>query len=223
MLWRLLKFYFIQEIYCCAVRYNAGADNLYMLKNVKLLVLIDKTINLPFQKKLMHRLLLVSLLSIMLFAGCKKDTGSVSSRTAIAAQAAIDDKIITNYIAANHLANFRSAFKSKDSTGLYYRLDDSSATATLYSSSTLVTVGYTGRVLPADTVFTQTANIYPSFTLGEMIRGWSLCIPQCNKGGTIRILMASRFAYGPYPQPNANLPKANSVLDFTITLYDVTN
>lgn len=202
-----------------------------MLKSVKLLVLRDKTINLPSQKKLMHRLLLMMMLSAILFAGCKKDNSNVSSPSAVAAQAAVDDQIIKQYMAANNLSisgnaltGFKSAFSSQDSTGLYYMITSNGSTATLYSSSTLITVGYSGRVLPADTVFIdRTGSIHPSFTLSQMIRGWNLCIPHCNKGGTIRILMASRFAYGPFAQPNANLPKPNSVLDFTISIYDVTN
>ena len=42
------------------------------------------------------------------------------------------------------------------------------------------------------------------------------------KGGKIRVLAASRYAYGPYPQDGIGLP-ANSVVDFEIELLDVTN
>jgi len=174
----------------------------------------------------MHRLLLMGFfIGVAVLIGCKKDSGVVSTSTAITAQAVKDDARIQSYIAANNLqGKFMPAVK--DSTGLYYMITRDTTDATLYSSSTLVTVGYTGSVINTDnateSVFTQTGNIHPSFTLGQVIRGWSLCIPHCNKGGTIRILMASRYAYGPYAQPNYGL-KPNSVLDFTITLYDVTN
>ncbi len=192
-----------------------------MLKNVKLLVLKDKTINLPFEKELMHRLLLFIGLGVLVLAGCKKENATVTSSTAINAQAAEDDKIIQSYLAANNLtAKFAKA--NKDSTGLYYMITKDTTTTTLYSSSTLVTVGYVGRVLPDDYVFIQTNTFHPSFTLSQMIRGWNTCIPFCKKGGAIRIIMASRYAYGPYAQDSLKL-KPNSVLDFDINVYDVTN
>ena len=104
-------------------------------------------------------------------------------------------------------------------------ITNNTSDATLYSSSTTITVGYTGRCIKSATVdsaFIKTAAFHPSFTLGQVIRGWSLCIPKCKKGGSIRIIMASRYAYGPYAQPVLGLP-ANAVLDFDISLYDVVN
>ncbi|WP_462264511.1 FKBP-type peptidyl-prolyl cis-trans isomerase [Mucilaginibacter sp.] len=168
----------------------------------------------------MLRLLLIIGLSAMLFAGCKKD-GNVANQ--VKQQAAIDDQILQNYITTNKLqGTFGKAVG--DSTGLWYTTIPQGTNSALYSTSTLVTVGYTGKVLNADTTFIKTDNFHPSFRLSEMIKGWSLSLlkSRCDKGKTIRILMASRYAYGPYEQPSLHLP-ANSILDFQITVYDVVN
>lgn len=194
---------------------------------------MDKTINLPFQKILMHRLLLILCVGMLAITSCKKTDG-VYGIVQVKAQAAIDDKVITDYMTANNLTGkFTRAIK--DSSGLWYMITKDTTTATLYSSSTLVTVGYAGRLISStdlsETEFIRTADIHPAFTLGQMIKGWNLCIPNCKKGGSIRILMASRYAYGPYAQPDIGttptggaigLP-ANAVLDFDINIYDVTN
>jgi FKBP-type peptidyl-prolyl cis-trans isomerase FkpA len=197
-----------------------------VLKNVKLLVLMDKTINLPIEKKLMYRLLLLIVVGgLLAITGCKKDDG-VYGPSQVKAQAAIDEQLIQQYMAANNLTGkFTKGINKPDSTGLWYMITKDTTTTTLYSSSSLITVGYTGRIIPSGNVFIQTGDIHPAFTLSQIIKGWSICLPKCKKGGSIRILMASRYAYGPYAQPNigkTGLP-ANAVLDFEISVYDVAN
>ena len=79
-------------------------------------------------------------------------------------------------------------------------------------------------------VFAKTDNIHPSYRLSEVIRGWRVGIPQIKKGGVVRLLLPSRYAYGPFAQPELGkaygltdgLP-ASAVLDFDITLYDIVN
>ena len=63
-----------------------------------------------------------------------------------------------------------------------------------------------------------------------MIRGWQLGIPQVKKGGIVRLLLPSRYAYGPFAQPQlgkdyglTNGLPASAVLDFEIQLYDIVN
>jgi FKBP-type peptidyl-prolyl cis-trans isomerase FkpA len=77
-------------------------------------------------------------------------------------------------------------------------------------------------LLTTQAVFAETGNIHPSFTLGNVIKGWQLGIPLIKKGGIIRLLIPSRYAYGPYEQTQIGLPK-NAVLDFDIELYNITN
>jgi len=93
---------------------------------------------------------------------------------------------------------------------------------TVFTTSTQVTVGDTGKLLSTGKVFTETNNFHPSYVLGQVILGWQLGLPKVNQGGIVRLLIPSRYAYGPNPQTSVGLP-ANAILDFDIQLYDVTN
>jgi FKBP-type peptidyl-prolyl cis-trans isomerase FkpA len=83
-------------------------------------------------------------------------------------------------------------------------------------------VGDTAKLLTTGKVFYQTNEFHPAYTLGQTIMGWQLALPKIKKGGIIRLLLPSRYAYGPYPQENYGLP-ANAVLDFDVQIYDITN
>jgi FKBP-type peptidyl-prolyl cis-trans isomerase FkpA len=164
----------------------------------------------------MNRLLLIGLLLCIVAVSCQKET---TDADVIAAQAVTDSVLIHNYIVNNGL----TAVAKKDrNSGEYYIIDTLGTGTALFTSSTLVTVGYTGRVLDSTRVFAQTSNFHPSFTLGQVIPGWQIGIPYCKKGGTIRLLIPSQYGYGPYAQPLLGIP-ANAVLDFTIKLYDISN
>ena len=149
-------------------------------------------------------------------AGCsKEETGLVQYKK----QAAIDDKIVADYIKANGLD---SARKVSDTCGVYYIVLQKGQGSDLYTSSTYVTVGDTGKVLGQTTPFYRTDNFHPSYQLSQVILGWQLGIPKVQRGGLVRLLMPSRYAYGPYPQKDYNLP-ANAILDFNIRVYNITN
>lgn len=148
--------------------------------------------------------------------GCSKDqTGLAHYKQ----QAAIDDKIVLDYIKANGLD---SAKKVSDTSGVYYIIKQAGQGNDLYTTSTYVTVGDTGRVLGQTMPFYQTDNFHPSYQLSQVILGWRLGIPKVHRGGIVRLLIPSRYAYGPYPQPDYNLP-ANAILDFDIRVYNITN
>lgn len=193
-----------------------------MLKIVNLPNLLPKKVNLPISNWGMNRLLLL-FWSLIIFTACNKvdDPAVINS-----GQAEIDEKIITDYIAANGLSGKAMRVKNivgrPDTIGIYYVIEKESNVATLYSASSSVTVGYTGRLLTTGQEFASTGDIHPSFVLGTVIKGWQLGIPNVNKGGIIRLFIPSRHAYGPYTQPVLGLP-ANAVLDFTIEVFDVTN
>ena len=161
------------------------------------------------------------LLSILLIGVLANGCGKVKSdRAKYLEQAAKDDKILSDYIEANGLKN--SALKANDTSGVYYIIKQAGTGDDIFTSSTIVTVGDTGKVLGADTTFTQTNEFHPSYTLGQVILGWQLGIPRMQRGGIIRLLIPSRYAYGPNAQKNIGLP-ANAILDFNIQLYDITN
>ena len=155
----------------------------------------------------------------MVFAGCKKSDDAAAQ---VKAQAKIDDQQIQDYITKNNLTATKVMIGTADTTGVWYINTVTGTAPALLASSSLLTVGYTGRLLSTGAVFAQTNNYHPAFHLGDMIKGWQYGIvkSQMKKGGTVRLLIASRYAYGPYAQ--SNIP-ANSVLDFDIQLFDVTN
>jgi FKBP-type peptidyl-prolyl cis-trans isomerase FkpA len=179
----------------------------------------------------MNRAALVILFLATLLAACGKSTGS--GIVAYNAQKAIDDKIIADYLAANP----GLAAKKIDTSGVYYIVQDPGSGNAIFTNSTSVTVGYTGRLLYdsnkktySGQVFTNTNDFHPSFALQQVILGWRLGIPKIKKDGTVRLLIPSRYAYGPNAQPllgmeygfKDGLPP-NAILDFDITLYDIIN
>jgi FKBP-type peptidyl-prolyl cis-trans isomerase FkpA len=171
---------------------------------------------------MMSRLLLLACFCALVFAGCKKTDGTEAQRLA---QGVIDDKLITDYIAANNLTTARKVLVGRaDTTGIWYVIETAGAGSNLVTTSSLITVSYTGRILATGKEFVKTADFNPSFRLGETIRGWQLGIlntePKLRKGGKVRLLIASRYAYGPFEQ--LAIP-ANSVLDFDIQIFDITN
>ncbi|WPU93372.1 FKBP-type peptidyl-prolyl cis-trans isomerase [Mucilaginibacter sabulilitoris] len=165
----------------------------------------------------MNRILLVLLVFACGFTACKKTTDPM---IAYREQAAIDDKIISDYLAAHTDVSA----KRIDTTGVFYVIKpgEEGAGNDLFTNSTQVTVGYTAQILGKDSIIAKTDNFHPSFALGNVIRGWQLGIPLIKKNGKIRLLVPSRYAYGPFDQDAISLPK-NSVLDFHIDLYNVTN
>jgi FKBP-type peptidyl-prolyl cis-trans isomerase FkpA len=198
-----------------------------MLKSVKLPFLNYKRINLPFELQ-MKRAALIILLFYSCLTACKKSSnGSAAEK----AQAAIDEKIITDYLARNPGLNAKRVDAATDDTsGVYYIIKQPGSGNALFTNSTLVTVGDTGRVLTTGQVFTQTNEFHPAFVLGQVIRGWQVGIPLIKKGGIIRLLIPSRYAYGPNAQPQLGVSfglknglPASSVLDFDIQVYDITN
>jgi FKBP-type peptidyl-prolyl cis-trans isomerase FkpA len=186
-----------------------------VLKSVKVLFLNFKRINLPLISK-MSRILFLAFAVCIVLSGCGKvNTLEDDARV----QAAADSIIIHKYLTDNNLNGVAKEIKT---TGEFYVIDTLGAGG-VYTNSTLVTVGFKGSILGNTTPFIDnTVGFHPSFTLGSVIKGWQLGIPFIKKGGTIRLIVPSGYAYGPYPQSDYHLP-ANAILDFKIKLYDITN
>jgi FKBP-type peptidyl-prolyl cis-trans isomerase FkpA len=186
-----------------------------MLKIVNLPVLFFKKVNLPIDNWVMNRLLLFCC-CVLLFTACKKvDDPAVINKD----QRDIDKEIIEKYLADNNITA-----DPPDSSGVRAIVIKQVPGNTLYSLSSSVTVGYTGRQLTSGKIFAQTDSIHPAFKLGDALSGWKIGIlkGKVNKGGIIRLIIPSRHGYGPYAQPGLGLP-ANAILDFTIEIFDVTN
>ncbi|MFI5160135.1 MAG: FKBP-type peptidyl-prolyl cis-trans isomerase [Sphingobacteriales bacterium] len=164
----------------------------------------------------MKWLFLILLIGVVL-AGCGKTQSSLAQYRA---QAAIDDKIVANYIAENNLTGI--AKKTNDTSGVYYIVLQQGQGNDLFTTSTRVTVSDTGKLLGTGKIFTETNTFHPSYVLGQVMLGWQLGIPKINTGGIVRLIIPSRYAYGPNAQPSLGLP-ANAILNFDIQLYNVTN
>lgn len=156
---------------------------------------------------------------VLALSACKK---VATDRTAYLAQIGIDSNKIRAYLIANNIP----IKKAGDTIGVYYQILNPGDAASLYTQSTLVTLGFKTRIIgnPAikDTVISQTNAFNPAFTLGSVIRGWQVGIPLIKKNGTIRLFLPSRYAYGSYDHQDPYIP-ANSCLNFDITIYNVTN
>lgn len=188
---------------------------------------------MPFEIE-MRRISSVCLLTVIVFclAACTKS--EVFGPAQYKAQAAVDDKIISEYFAKYSLTGQFKHVQNNDTIGVFYRVVDPGASNTLYSVSTQITVGDTGRVLTLDArngqVFFETDQFHPTYVLGQLIKGWQYGVPEVGSGGEVEVIMASRYAYGHYPQTQvgqdyglkAGLP-GDAILDFYIRLYDVTN
>lgn len=154
---------------------------------------------------------------ILVCSACAKTNSNTESYLA---QIGKDSVTIRNYLTANKIP----IKKVSDTIGVYYQILDSGRVVSSYTSSTLITVGYTAKVIP-DTANVSKTNAYnPSYTLGNVIRGWQVGIPLIKKYGRIRLFVPSRYAYGMYEQTGnlKTIPK-NSCLDFDINLYNVSN
>ncbi|RYY30407.1 MAG: peptidylprolyl isomerase [Sphingobacteriaceae bacterium] len=164
----------------------------------------------------MKKLLFVAAL-LLVFSACEKANSDLERYRA---QIGADSVRIRNYLIANNIP----IKKVSDTIGVYYQILDSGRVASAYTSSTLITVGYTAKVIPDTASVSKTNAFNPSYTLGNVIRGWQVGIPLIKKYGRIRLFVPSRYAYGKYEQTgNLKIIPANSCLDFDINLYNVSN
>jgi FKBP-type peptidyl-prolyl cis-trans isomerase FkpA len=166
----------------------------------------------------MNRTLLLLLFFIVSFAACQKS--ATDPLVQYNAQKAIDDTLVSDYLKAHP----GLGAKRIDTSGVYYVIKpgEEGSGNDLFTISTQVTVGYTAQVLTTGKLIVQTDNFHPSYRLGDVIRGWQLGIPLIKKNGKIRLIVPSRYAYGPFPQDSIGLGP-NAVLDFNIQLYNVIN
>lgn len=141
------------------------------------------------------------------FAACKK---SSSDNFDPEVQFKADTTAIRAFIKANNIPAL------KDKSGVFYQIIAPGSGSVTYTTATKITAAYQGKLLNG-TVFDSSSSFGP-FTLNTVITGWGIGIPYIQKGGQIRLIIPSYFAYG--NQSAGSLP-ANSILDFTITLNDV--
>ncbi len=152
-------------------------------------------------------LLLICLIMVTVLASCKKDSGVTPEE-----QLAADEVRIKEFIAQNNIPAIRHE------TGLYYQIIEPGTGSLAYSANTSISASYKLRLLNGETIPQPAGPI--SFRLGGVIVGWQIGIPLIQKGGKIRLLVPSGYAYG--PQAQNGIP-SNAVLDFDIELVDAQN
>jgi len=123
-------------------------------------------------------------------------------------QADEDDEIINKYIADHNLSAVATG------SGLYYVIDVE-GTGDQPSSSSSVTVAYTGRLVDGFVFDTSTG---ATFSLNGVIEGWTEGIPYFKEGGSGTLLIPSALGYG--KDGTSTIP-ANAVLVFDVELQDV--
>jgi len=121
-----------------------------------------------------------------------------------------NEKEITTYIAENELN------AQKTESGLYYVIEEEGTGAQPNSDSN-VTVAYKGYFKNGYT-FDQSKDDGISFSLSEVIKGWTEGIPYFKEGGKGKLLIPSHLAYGPYDR---NGIPGGSVLIFDVNLIKV--
>lgn len=155
--------------------------------------------------KIKHLLLLVCIAGC--FAACKKDSTDDFDPEV---QFKADTTAIRAYIKTNNIPAL------KDASGVFYQVITPGTGTISYLATTKVTVAYTGKLLNG-TVFDSSTSFGPA-ALNTLITGWGIGIPYIQKGGRIRLIIPSYFAYG--HNAVGSLP-SDSILDFDITLNDV--
>lgn len=125
---------------------------------------------------------------------------------------ASEEAQIQSYAAANGIT------ASKHTSGIYYQILEPGSGVTPTVNST-VSVTYTGKLLNGS-VFDQRTTSPISFRLSGVIEGWQIGIPLIKKGGKIKLIIPSSYAYACNSIPDAGIP-ANAILFFDISLLDV--
>ena len=127
-----------------------------------------------------------------------------------AEQAALDEDIITQYIADHSLVAQSSG------SGLHWVID-SLGTGGFPTLASTVTVYYKGYYTTGNG-FDQSSPAGATFPLTGVIQGWQEGIPKFKKGGGGKLLIPSALGYG---NKDVGAIPANSVLIFDVTLLDV--
>ena len=84
-----------------------------------------------------------------------------------------------------------------------------------------VLIEYEGRLARDGTVFDTSAGRGPApILVGQAIPGFSQALMKMQKGGSYRVFIPSKLAYGPNPQPGSPIPP-NADLEFDVHVVQV--
>ena len=100
--------------------------------------------------------------------------------------------------------------------------DTKAGTGAEVKASDTVTVDYTGAVAASGVIFQSSydSGQTATFSLSQVIPGWTEGIPGMKIGGTRRLLIPAAKAYGASPPAGSGIP-ANADLVFDVTLHSI--
>lgn len=133
-------------------------------------------------------------------------------------QAVLDDQHIRDFLTANSLTGF-----TKDlATGVYYLVTEAGTGTDPITLQSEISVNYTFNQLDATLV--EQSSEPTKFTLGGTVKGWQV-LSNFKKGTKVRIIIPSVMGYGnsALDLGNGSSLPANSCMDYTIEIVDVTN
>ena len=163
---------------------------------------------MQIELKMKKYLLLLVVVTTLSLSSCLKE-GNDPFKDA-QEQLTKDEEIIKKFIVDNNIPALRHE------SGIYYQIITPGSGTHTYTGNSKTTVNYKGRLL-SGSIFDQSTNAI-TFSLGGVIVGWQIGVPLIQKGGKIRLLIPSGYAYG--AGGSGSIP-ANAVLDFDIELVDV--
>src|SRR6185312_13644613 len=146
------------------------------------------------------------------------DKKSNSATTSTTTNTSTKGKTVDNKLQGTKLANYTPG----TSITSLQEQDTTPGTGTEVKPGDTVTVDYTGAVASTGTIFQSSKDTGQpvSFSLSQVIAGWSQGIPGMKVGGTRRLLIPAALAYGANPPAGSGIP-ANADLVFDITLHKI--
>ncbi len=101
-------------------------------------------------------------------------------------------------------------------------VDTTPGTGAAVKASDTITVDYTGAVAATGVIFQSSKDTGQpvSFPLNQVIAGWTQGIPGQKVGGTRRLLIPAKLAYGANPPAGSGIP-ANADLVFDVTVHKI--
>jgi FKBP-type peptidyl-prolyl cis-trans isomerase FkpA len=150
-------------------------------------------------------------LSLILFTACGKGSPGSGSSSCNGVEPAVDSPALLNFAKTHGITSL------KDTAGLYYQVIDQGTGARPTLSSTIF-VKYTATLMDSTIVDSTTNPARTGFTLGGLISGWQIGLPEIQAGGRIKLLIPSKYAYG--CQGSGPIPP-NTPMFFDITLVSI--
>lgn len=130
-------------------------------------------------------------------------------------QAAYDEMVIKNYMAANGLSGY-----SKTNDGLYYKILKQGNPDSVINNNTTVTLNYTGKLMNG-TIFDDRSTTVATFNdMSILAVGFYEGLKLINGGGAVSLIMPSRLGYSTVG--GSSIP-ANACLRFDISNVVLTN